>query len=336
MEIAPVVELSIVVCVLDEEASIDAFVAAVDGVLPSLDVAGHEYLFVDDGSSDGTWPRIKALAAGRDDVVGLRLLRNVGKENALAAGLAAASGAVQVPMDVDLQDPPTLLADLVREWRGGATVVLARRRQRKDSRLRRTAAFFTYRMLESGGAVTIPRDVGDFRLMTSDTTLRFLALRSEAVTTRGCSRWSRPTRSSWTTTARPRARATPGPEADAAEARPPGDERDRLLQHLAAAGAQPGGLPPARAVDRGRRARGGAARDERLEVPGQATVVVLFAFLLGFQALSTGILGLYVAQILTEVNAGRCSPSSRRSASRPRAWSASTRWHALTPVRRRR
>ena len=55
----------IVVCVLDEAASIDAFVAAVDGVLPSLGAAGHEYLFVDDGSSDGTWPRIEALAAER-------------------------------------------------------------------------------------------------------------------------------------------------------------------------------------------------------------------------------------------------------------------------------
>src|SRR5262245_36849384 len=94
------VELSIVVCVLDEEAAIGSFVAAVDAVLPSLGVRRHEYLFVDDGSSDGTWPAINALAESRDDVAGLRLLRNVGKENALAAGLAAACGDVHVPMDV--------------------------------------------------------------------------------------------------------------------------------------------------------------------------------------------------------------------------------------------
>ena len=168
-------ELSIVVCVLNEEATIAGFVAAVDAVLPSLGVGGHEYLFVDDGSSDGSWSTICALGGSRDDIVGVRLLRNVGKENALAAGLAAARGDVHVPMDVDLQDPPEVLEALVREWRAGAQIVLARRRQRGDSWFRRTAAFFTYRMLERGG-VSIPRDVGDFRLMTQDTTNRFLAL----------------------------------------------------------------------------------------------------------------------------------------------------------------
>ena len=128
---AEAVELSIVVCVLDEEAAIDAFVAAVDAVVAARG-RGHEYLFVDDGSSDGTWETISRLA-GPGDVVGVRLLRNVGKENALAAGLAAARGEVHVPMDVDLQDPPEVLAELVREWRDGAQVVLARRRRRDDS-----------------------------------------------------------------------------------------------------------------------------------------------------------------------------------------------------------
>src|SRR5207247_10671739 len=108
------VELSIVVSVLNEEATVEPFVAAVDAVLPSLGLSGHEYVFVDDGSSDRTWQTIDALAATRADVVGVRMLRHVGKENALAAGLAEARGEALVPMAVDLQDHTSVLDGLVR------------------------------------------------------------------------------------------------------------------------------------------------------------------------------------------------------------------------------
>jgi glycosyltransferase involved in cell wall biosynthesis len=293
------VEITIVVCVLNEEAAIDGFVAAVDAVLPSLGVAGHEYVFVDDGSSDATWPRIRALAEGRDDVVGLRLLRNVGKENALAAGLAAARGDAHVPMDVDLQDPPEVLRELVAAWRAGAPVVLARRRHREDSRLRRTAAFFTYRMLESGGGATIPREVGDFRLMTRETTRRFLALPER-------SRYNKGLLALVTPDAAVVEYDRPASRAD--EPRQTLPKLVRLgtnaivsfstwpLQALSVVGFLLLGLSVLGAI------LGIVLRATNvLEVPGQATVVVLFAFLLGFQALSTGILGLYVAQILTEV-----------------------------------
>jgi glycosyltransferase involved in cell wall biosynthesis len=296
------VELSIVVCVLDEEAAIAPFVTAVDAVLPSLGLAGHEYVFVDDGSNDGSWPAIRALADGRDDVVGIRLLRNVGKENALAAGLAAARGEVHVPMDVDLQDPPELLTALVREWRAGAPVVLARRRQREDSRLRRTAAFFTYRMLERGGGVTIPRDVGDFRLMSRGTTQRFLALPERSRYNKGLLALVTPD-AAVVDYDRPAAR-----DGDPQGPRQTLPKLVRLgtnaivsfstwpLQALSVLGFLLLGLSILGA------ALGVILRATNvLEVPGQATVVVLFAFLLGFQALSTGILGLYVAQILTEV-----------------------------------
>jgi polyisoprenyl-phosphate glycosyltransferase len=296
------VELSIVVCVLDEEASIDGFVAAVDAVLPSLRLSGHEYVFVDDGSSDGSWGKVRALGKRRADVAGVRLLRNVGKENALAAGLAAARGEVHVPMDVDLQDPPEVLAELVRQWRAGAQIVLARRRQRKDSRLRRLAAFFTYRMLERGAGVAIPRDVGDFRLMTREVTARFLALPERSRYNKGLLALVTPA-AAVVDYDRPAAR-----EADPQGPRQTLPKLVRLgtnaivsfstwpLQALSVLGFILLGLSILGAF------LGVILRATNvLEVPGQATVVVLFAFLLGFQSLSTGVLGLYVAQILTEV-----------------------------------
>jgi glycosyltransferase involved in cell wall biosynthesis len=294
------IELSIIVCVLDEEMTIDAFLGAVDEVLPSLGVDGHELLFVDDGSSDGTWGRICRLGASRSDVVGVRLLRNVGKENALAAGLAAARGEVHVPMDVDLQDPPEGLEALVRQWRAGAQIVLARRQTRGDSRLRRLSAFFMYRMQERFGGVSIPRDVGDFRLMSRETTSRFLALPERSRYNKGLLALVTPD-AVVVDYDRP---AAPEPRA----ARQTLPKLARLatsavvsfsawpLQALSVLGFLLLGVSVVGAV------LGVILRITNvLEVPGQATVVVLFAFLLGFQALSTGILGLYVAQILTEV-----------------------------------
>ena len=298
----PPVELSIVVCVLDEAEAIDGFIAAVDAVLPSVGVDGHEVVFVDDGSTDGSWDRICAAGRSRGDVVGVRLLRNVGKENALAAGLAAARGDVHVPMDVDLQDPPELLVRLVGEWRAGAEVVLARRQRRDDSWFRRTAASFTYRMLERGGGVSIPREVGDFRLMTRETTSRYLALAERSRYNKGL--FALVTRDAVVVDYdRPSAR-----EDDPQGSRQSVPKLVRLatsaivsfsvwpLQVLSILGFCLLGLSVVAGV------LGVILRAANiLEVPGQATVVVLFAFLLGFQALSTGVLGLYVAQILTEV-----------------------------------
>jgi hypothetical protein len=195
-----------------------------------------------------------------------------------------------------------VLRDLVREWRAGADIVLARRRHREDSWLRNKAAFLTYRILERGGGVPIPRDVGDFRLMTRATTARFLALTERSRYNKGLLALVTPDA------------AVVEYDRLAARASDPQGPRQTLpklvrlgtnaivsfstwpLQALSLLGFFLLGLSIVAAV------LGVVLRATGvLEVPGQATVVVLFAFLLGFQALTAGILGLYVAQILTEV-----------------------------------
>lgn len=172
--------LSIVVAVFNGESSIGAFVAACDAVLTDLPVASHEFVFVDDGSSDATWSVLLELSRTRDDVVAVRLLHNVGKEAALTAGLVAASGDAQIPMDVDLQDPPEVLIDLVREWQAGNDVVLARRSARADGPARRAAARIVYGTPSRGSREDIPVDVGDFRLMSRAVTQRFLTFRERS------------------------------------------------------------------------------------------------------------------------------------------------------------
>ena len=132
MEVEPAaVELSIVVCVLDEEdcdrvvrRGVDARAAVARGRGARVRLRRRRLDRPRPGLSRRSWRPVATTSRA------VRLLRNVGKENALAAGLAAARGEVHVPMDVDLQDPPAVLAELGRRLAPGAPVVLARRRHR--------------------------------------------------------------------------------------------------------------------------------------------------------------------------------------------------------------
>lgn len=158
-------ELGLVVPVFNEEATIPLFLARVAPILGSI-TPDWEILFINDGSRDGTLAAIRAAHAADRRVRGIDFSRNYGKEIALTAGLAHASGRAVVPMDVDLQDPPELIADMVREWRAGADVVLAQRVDRTTDGVakRQTAALF-YKIIGRLSRTAIPPNVGDFRLI---------------------------------------------------------------------------------------------------------------------------------------------------------------------------
>ena len=159
------IELSIVAPVLNEEEAIAPFLERLGQVLPDA-VESYEVIFVDDGSTDRTAEVIRERREADARVKLLRLSRNYGKEVALTAGLDCAAGAAAIPMDVDMQDPPELIPEMVAKWRAGADVVLARRVSRSNDTLfkRSTAAGF-YRLLRFVGATPIPENVGDFRLL---------------------------------------------------------------------------------------------------------------------------------------------------------------------------
>ncbi|MDG1208106.1 MAG: glycosyltransferase family 2 protein, partial [Paracoccaceae bacterium] len=125
------IELSIIAPVLNEVEAINPFLDRLNEVLPAA-TESFEVIFVDDGSSDGTTQKILDRRATDDRVKLLRLSRNYGKEVALTAGLDCAAGAAAVPMDVDLQDPPELIPEMMAKWRAGADIVLARRISRND------------------------------------------------------------------------------------------------------------------------------------------------------------------------------------------------------------
>lgn len=157
--------ISLIVPVFNEQATVERFYQTVRAE-PSLQAMTVEILFVNDGSSDETEAICTRLAEQDEWVTLISFSRNFGKESALFAGLEYASGDAMVPIDVDLQDPVQVIAQLVERWQQGADVVLAKRRSRSaDTRLKRWSARLYYRLHNRIASTPIEENVGDFRLL---------------------------------------------------------------------------------------------------------------------------------------------------------------------------
>jgi dolichol-phosphate mannosyltransferase len=155
-------------------------------------VAGEsfELILVNDGSRDGTWGLIEATAAQTPGVVGVNLARNYGHQLAVTAGLKLARGERVLVIDADLQDPPELLAELSTRMDEGFDVVYAQRRSRaKESAFKLVTADLFYRVLGGMSEVPIPRNVGDFRLMSRRAVDRLNAMGEQDRFLRGMVAW---------------------------------------------------------------------------------------------------------------------------------------------------
>ncbi len=158
--------VSIVIPLFNEAGSITDLLARLEAV-KAQGAAQFDFVFVDDGSKDGTWDTIKRLTAGRSDCSLIRLSRNFGKETALSAGIDAARGDAVILMDGDLQHPPELIPEFLTHWKAGQDVVYGVRRDRdNDGALRGTLSRLFYRVFNSLSDTHITPDAGDFRLMS--------------------------------------------------------------------------------------------------------------------------------------------------------------------------
>ena len=159
--------ISVVVPVKNEEAAIALFVERVSAILDGIALnQSWEILFIDDGSTDSTLAAIAAANTRERRVRALSLSRNFGKEAALSAGLDHARGRAVIPMDVDLQDPPEVLPEMVAKWLDGYEMVFGVRRCRSsDSFAKRLTAGLYYRAHNAVSKDKIPENAGDFRLL---------------------------------------------------------------------------------------------------------------------------------------------------------------------------
>jgi glycosyltransferase involved in cell wall biosynthesis len=181
--------LTVIVPAYNEARGLAAFHRRLVQVLAALDLESS-VLYVDDGSRDGTWEALCAIARDDPRVDGLRLSRNFGKEAALSAGLDHADADAVVVIDADLQDPPELIPDLIAQWREGYDVVYATRAQREgESRFKRFTAAAFYRVMEQLSETPLPRDTGDFRLLSRRAVLALRELRERQRFMKGLFAW---------------------------------------------------------------------------------------------------------------------------------------------------
>jgi glycosyltransferase involved in cell wall biosynthesis len=181
---------SIVVPLYNEEEVVAQFHARLVPVMEGLG-APWEVVYVNDGSRDRSLAILEGLRAADPRIGIVNLSRNFGKEIALTAGLDHARGEAVVVTDVDLQDPPEVIPDLVAGWREGFDVVYAQRRVREgETATKRATATLFYRLMQHlGGRVRIPPNTGDFRLMSRRAVDALLRLREHHRFMKGLFAW---------------------------------------------------------------------------------------------------------------------------------------------------
>jgi dolichol-phosphate mannosyltransferase len=183
-------DLSVVVPVYNEEAGLDALLARTLPVCQAEFGDNFEIILVDDGSSDRSWAIIAGHADASPNIVGVKLSRNYGHQLALTAGLKLARGDYVFVLDADLQDPPELLPQMLAKAREGYDVVYGQRIARAgETVFKRATANLFYRLLSAMVDVSIPRDTGDFRLMTRRVVAHFNAMPERFRFVRGMVGW---------------------------------------------------------------------------------------------------------------------------------------------------
>lgn len=173
-------KLSIVVPVYNSEDSLDLLVERLGRTLPGL-ASSYEAVLVNDGSRDGSWERICALADTNPWLLGINLRRNYGQHNALLCGIRAAQGEIIVTLDDDLQHPPEEIHKLLDKLAEGYDVVYGAPRVLPHSWWRNLFSRFTKRALAYVMGLRTVRDIGPFRAFRSELRAAFGAYQNPSV-----------------------------------------------------------------------------------------------------------------------------------------------------------
>lgn len=183
-------KIAIIVPVYNEEASLHRTYHELIKICDQHTEYIWEILFVDDGSKDSSWFIIAQFAQYDNRVHAIKFSRNFGHQIALSAGYEHAQADAVVSIDADLQDPPYIISNLIKEWKNGNDIVYARRIDRKDSLFKKVSAHLYYYFLHKIADVEIPRNVGDFRLLDKKVVRYLIDCKEKSRYLRGMVAWS--------------------------------------------------------------------------------------------------------------------------------------------------
>lgn len=180
--------LSVVIPAYNEQEMIEKAADRIHQVLDASDIP-HELIFVDDGSKDQTWEKIKQAGEAFSFVRGVKFSRNFGKEAAICSGLAASKGACCVVIDCDLQHPPEKIVEMYRLWQQGYEIVEAKKSDRgRESYAHRLCANAFYSIISKLTKIDM-RNASDFKLLDRKAVLAVLNMPERSAFFRALSAW---------------------------------------------------------------------------------------------------------------------------------------------------
>lgn len=183
-------KVSILIPCYNEEQSLPLLYPELKKLMDGEVMYEWEVLFVNDGSKDNTLNIIKALRSADNRINYVNLSRNFGKENAMLAGFDYVTGDCMVIMDADLQDPPSLIPQMLEYWEQGYQDIYAKRANRgKESWLRKKFSLLFYRILDNSTRFDVLQNVGDFRLLDRQCIDALTQLRESERYTKGMFCW---------------------------------------------------------------------------------------------------------------------------------------------------
>lgn len=159
-------KISVVVPMYYEEEIVNICYKELKKVLSNIKNYDYEIIFVNDGSKDKTLNLLEKIAKRNNKVKIVSLSRNFGHQAAVSAGLKYVDGDAIVIIDADLQDPPSLIPEMLKLWEDGHEVIYGKRKIREgESHFKLFTAKMFYKILNNLSSVEIPKDTGDFRLV---------------------------------------------------------------------------------------------------------------------------------------------------------------------------
>lgn len=174
----------------NEGKNLVKMVEEIKSVMVQIKKYDYEYIIVDDGSTDNTWPEILRMAKHDKKVRGVRLTRNFGQQIAITAGIDMTKGDAAIYLDSDLQHPPSLFPKLISEWTKGAKIVHTRRVETEDiSFFKNLMSKLFYAFTNALSDTQIEEGMADFKLLDREVYRRLQTMKEKNRFLRGMVSW---------------------------------------------------------------------------------------------------------------------------------------------------
>lgn len=185
--------IAVVIPLFNEEQNVVPITKAISNVFDGINNCDYSILFVNDGSSDGTLEKIRELSAEQNQISFISFSKNFGKEAALLAGFNNTTTTVDavITIDADLQHPPDLIPELIKEWQNGNDVVYTYRDKSNEhaSLFSRINSKLFYWVMSSLADVKLENGISDFKLIDKKVLATIKEMKEDAPFFRGLFKW---------------------------------------------------------------------------------------------------------------------------------------------------